>query len=137
MDEALAWFDLAALADRHLDQLSGGQRQRAYVAMVMCQGTDHVLLDEPLNNLDLKHSVQLMRLLRRMAAELDRTIVLVVHDVNVAAGYSDRLVAMRDGRVVAAGPTPELMSPELLGEVFGLDVPVHELGGRRIAVPWS
>ncbi|TYP81314.1 ABC transporter ATP-binding protein [Blastococcus xanthinilyticus] len=135
--EALDWFELAPLADRHLDQLSGGQRQRAYVAMVMCQGTDYVLLDEPLNNLDMRHSVQMMRMLRGMADELGRTVVLVVHDVNVASAYSDRIVAMRDGHLVAAGPTAELMTPELLRKVFDVEVDVHELGGRRIAVPWS
>lgn len=137
VDEALAWFDLSDLADRHLDQLSGGQRQRAHVAMVMCQETEYVLLDEPLNNLDLRHAVQLMQLLRRMATELGRTVVLVVHDVNIASCYSDRIVAMRDGRVLASGPTQELMEAELLGEVFGVDVPVHLLGSSRIAVPWE
>jgi iron complex transport system ATP-binding protein len=137
VDEALAWFDLTELAGRHLDQLSGGQRQRAYVAMVMCQDTEYVLLDEPLNNLDMRHAVQLMQLLRRMATELGRTVVLVVHDVNIASCYSDRIVAMRDGRVLAAGPTEELMAPEVLGEVFGVQVPVHALDGRRIAVPWG
>jgi iron complex transport system ATP-binding protein len=137
IDEALDWSELGAFADRHLDHLSGGQRQRAYVAMVMCQGTDYVLLDEPLNNLDMRHAVQMMRMLRGMADELGRTIVLVVHDVNVASSYSDRIVAMRDGQVVAAGPTEELMTPELLRRVFDVEVAVHELGGRRIAVPWT
>ncbi len=105
--------------------------------MVMCQGTEYVLLDEPLNDLDMPHAVQLLELLRRMADELSRTVVLVVHDINVASCGSDRLVAMRDGRVVGEGPTAGLMDAELLGDVFGLDVPVHELGGRRIAVPWG
>jgi iron complex transport system ATP-binding protein len=137
VDEALDWFELGPLADRHLDQLSGGQRQRAYVAMVMCQGTDYVLLDEPLNNLDMRHAVQMMRMLRGMADELGRTVVLVVHDVNVAAGYSDRIVAMREGRLIASGPTDELMTPELLRKVFDVEVDVHDLGGRRVAVPWT
>ncbi len=137
VEEALEWFELGPLADRHLDQLSGGQRQRAYVAMVMCQGTDYVLLDEPLNNLDMRHAVQMMRMLRGLADELGRTVVLVVHDVNVASCYSDRIVAMRDGQLVASGPTEELMTPELLRKVFDVDVEVHELGGRRVAVPWT
>ncbi|MGY1637037.1 ABC transporter ATP-binding protein [Geodermatophilus sp. SYSU D00742] len=137
VDEAIGYFELGALADRHLDQLSGGQRQRAYVAMVMCQGTDYVLLDEPLNNLDMRHAVQMMRMLRRLADELGRTVVLVVHDVNVASCYSDRIVAMRDGHLIAHGPTDELMTPELLRKVFDVDVEVHELDGRRIGVPWG
>ncbi|MGY1841413.1 MULTISPECIES: iron ABC transporter ATP-binding protein [unclassified Modestobacter] len=137
VDEAIAWFELEPFADRHLDQLSGGQRQRAYVAMVLCQGTDYVLLDEPLNNLDMRHSVQMMRMLRRMATELGRTVVLVVHDINFAAAYSDRIVAMRDGRVIAEGPTTELMDPAVLRKVFDVEVDVHEIGGRPVGVFWT
>jgi iron complex transport system ATP-binding protein len=137
VDEAISWFELEGFADRHLDQLSGGQRQRAYVAMVLCQGTDYVLLDEPLNNLDMRHAVQMMRMLRRMAAELGKTVVLVVHDINFASCYSDRIVAMRDGRVVADGPTAEMMQPPVLRKVFDLDVAVHELAGQQIGVFWN
>jgi iron complex transport system ATP-binding protein len=137
VDEAISWFELEAFADRHLDQLSGGQRQRAYVAMVLCQGTDYVLLDEPLNNLDMRHAVQMMRMLRRMAAELGKTVVLVVHDINFASCYSDRIVAMREGRVVADGPTAQLMQPPVLRRVLDLDVEVHELAGQQIGVFWT
>jgi iron complex transport system ATP-binding protein len=137
VDEAISWFELGGFADRHLDQLSGGQRQRAYVAMVLCQGTDYVLLDEPLNNLDMRHAVGMMRMLRRMAAELGKTVVLVVHDINFASCYSDRIVAMRDGRVVADGPTAEMMQPPVLRKVFDLDVAVHELAGQQIGVFWN
>ena len=137
VDEAIAWFELGQFADRHLDQLSGGQRQRAYVAMVLCQGTDYVLLDEPLNNLDMRHAVQMMRMLRRMATELGRTVVLVVHDINFASAFSDRIVALRHGRVVAEGPTEELMDPAVLRDVFDVEVDVHEIDGRRVGVFWS
>ncbi|MCZ2849626.1 iron ABC transporter ATP-binding protein [Modestobacter sp. VKM Ac-2978] len=137
VDEAIAWFELEPFADRHLDQLSGGQRQRAYVAMVLCQGTDYVLLDEPLNNLDMRHSVQMMRMLRRMATELGKTVVLVVHDINFASAYSDRIVAMRDGRVVADGPTAEMMDTAVLRKVFDVEVDVHEIAGQRVGVFWS
>ncbi|MGY1856143.1 iron ABC transporter ATP-binding protein [Modestobacter sp. SYSU DS0290] len=137
VDEAIEWFDLGPFADRHLDQLSGGQRQRAYVAMVLCQGTDYVLLDEPLNNLDMKHSVGMMRMLHRMASELGKTVVLVVHDINFASAYSDRIVAMRDGRVVAEGPTAELMESAVLRKVFDVEVDVHEIGGRQVGVFWN
>ena len=105
--------------------------------MVLCQGTDYVLLDEPLNNLDMRHAVQMMRMLRRMATELGRTVVLVVHDINFASACSDRIVALRDGRVVAEGPTEELMDPAVLRTVFDVDVDVHEIAGRRVGVFWS
>ena len=133
--EALAFLELEAFADRYLDELSGGQRQRAFVAMVLCQGTDYVLLDEPLNNLDLRHAVAMMRLLRRAADELGRTVVVVLHDVNVAAAYSDVVVAMRDGVVVHQGPPSQLMRTDVLRDVYDLDLTVHHLDGRPVAVP--
>lgn len=133
VDRAIEHFELTDFAHRHLDQLSGGQRQRAYVAMVLCQDTDYVLLDEPLNNLDMRHSVQMMRLLRSMADETGKTVVLVVHDINFAAAHSDRIVAMRHGRVVADGDVATMMSPAVLGEVFDMDIDVHDLGGQRVA----
>ena len=122
VDEALRYFELTDLADRHLDQLSGGQ------------DTDYVLLDEPLNNLDMRHSVQMMRRLRRMAEDYGKTVVIVVHDINFASCHSDVIVAMKHGRVIAQGPTAEMMTPEILGEVYDLDIDVHELSGRRIGV---
>ncbi|GAA3145618.1 ABC transporter ATP-binding protein [Planomonospora alba] len=134
IDEAIGYFELGELADRHLDRLSGGQRQRAYVAMVLCQDTDYVLLDEPLNNLDMRHSVQMMRRLRRMADDYGKTVVMVVHDINFASCHSDTIVAMKHGKVVAQGPTAEMMRPEVLGAVYDLDIDVHDIGGSRIGV---
>jgi iron complex transport system ATP-binding protein len=93
-----------------------------------------VLLDEPLNNLDLSHAVAMMRLLRRAAYELGKAIVLVIHDINFASAYSDHIVAMKDGRVVLQGTPEEVIAPGPLRRVFDLDVQVHELDGRRIAV---
>jgi iron complex transport system ATP-binding protein len=132
--DALRYLDLEALGDRFLDELSGGQRQRAFVAMVLCQDTDYVLLDEPLNNLDLRHMTEIMRLIRRMADELGKRIVIVLHDINVAATYSDRIVAMRDGVVVADAPAREIMRPEVLGAVYDTPVDVREIDGRPIAL---
>ncbi len=100
--------------------------------MVLCQSTDYVLLDEPLNNLDMRHSVQIMRRLRSMADDYGKTIVMVVHGINFAARYSDRIVAMRDGGVVAHGKVCDIMQPAVLRDVFDLDIKVHELAGRRI-----
>ncbi|MDU4093317.1 MAG: ATP-binding cassette domain-containing protein, partial [Pantoea sp.] len=100
---AMAFLDLLPLKDRYLDQLSGGQRQRACVAMVLCQDTDYVLLDEPLNNLDMKHSVAMMKQLRRAADELHKTIILVIHDINFASAYSDHIIAMKQGEVLYRG----------------------------------
>lgn len=134
IEAALGFLDLVPLADRFLDELSGGQRQRAYVAMVLCQDTDYVLLDEPLNNLDMKHAVSMMGQIRRAADALGRTVVIVIHDINFASAYSDRIVAMRDGRVVHTGTPEEIMTPEVLRDVFDLDVRVEEVAGSRIGV---
>ena len=134
VEQAMGWLDLEGLGDRFLDELSGGQRQRAFVAMVLAQDTDYILLDEPLNNLDMAHAVAMMKLLRRAADELDRTFVVVLHDLNAAAVYSDHMVAMADGKVVAAGKTHELMNDDLLSRVFGLPISVHDVAGRRQAV---
>lgn len=124
--ETLDEFDLTALADRFVETLSGGQRQRVLVAMTFCQGTDYVLLDEPLNNLDMYHARHLMRYVRRAADEKARTIIIVVHDINYAATYADRIVALKNGRLEAHGPTAEVLSPAMLEQVFGYKMPVVE-----------
>lgn len=136
VEEALEWMDLTDLADRYLDEMSGGQRQRALVAMVLAQETPYVLLDEPLNNLDMVHSVSMMRRLHEASHELERTVVIVLHDVNMAGAWADRIVAMREGRIVAQGGPEEIMTRGCLSTVFGMDVPVHEIGGRRVALVW-
>lgn len=112
------FLDLTELENRYLDELSGGQRQRAYVAMVLCQETEYVLLDEPLNNLDVARSVQMMEHLKIAANEFGRTILTVMHDINFAAKYSDNICAMKDGQIVAFGSVKEIMKPDLLTEIF-------------------
>ena len=112
------FLDLTDLENRYLDELSGGQRQRAYVAMVLCQETEYVLLDEPLNNLDVARSVQMMQHLRHAADEFGRTILTVMHDINFAAKYSDRICAMKGGQIAAFGTVHDIMTPELLTDIF-------------------
>ena len=112
------FLELTDLENRYLDEVSGGQRQRAYVAMVLCQETEYVLLDEPLNNLDVARSVQMMEHLRIAANEFGRTILTVLHDINFAAKYSDRICAMKDGGIAAFGTVEEIMNPEVLTDIF-------------------
>jgi len=133
ISRAIDFLNLGDLENRYLDQLSGGQRQRAYVAMVLAQDTDYVLLDEPLNNLDVSHSHAMLQTLRRAADELGKTIVIVVHDINYASCWADRIVAMKNGRVHAIGTPSEIVQRDLLREVFDLDIEVAEFRGRRIA----
>lgn len=127
VSRAIDFLDLTALENRYLDQLSGGQRQRAYVAMVLSQETDYVLLDEPLNNLDMRHSVQMMKQLGRAAGELDRTIVIVLHDINFAGHYADRICAVKDGKIVEFGTPAEIFTGDVLSRVF--DTPVQVVDG--------
>lgn len=134
VERAIAHVGLDDLADRFLDEMSGGQRQRAFVAMVLCQDTEYVLLDEPLNNLDMKHAVSMMRRLRAAADERGRTVVLVLHDVNVASCWSDRIIAMRDGAVVHQGPPSTIMTAPVLKDVYDMEIRVEEVDGRRIGV---
>lgn len=123
------FLGLQDLEHRYLDELSGGQRQRAYVAMVLSQETDYVLLDEPLNNLDIEHSVQMMQHLHRAAREFGRTILVVLHDINFAARYADYICAVKNGQIAKFGEASEIMNGELLTEIF--NTPVHILNTER------
>lgn len=129
VEAALVQFDLMPLAERFLDSLSGGQRQRALVAMAFCQGTDYLLLDEPLNNLDMMFARQLMRDLRSAADRERRTVIVVLHDINHAAAYADTIVAMKGGRIVAKGTPAEVLVPQTLADVFGYPIEVIDVDG--------
>lgn len=130
VEDALRTFDLLPLAERRLDTLSGGQRQRAQVAMTFAQDTDYILLDEPLNNLDIAASRRLMRLLRDLAFRHSRTIVIVLHDINYAAAYADEIIAMKDGRITHQGPPADVVTEAMLAEVYDTDAIVHRIGGK-------
>jgi iron complex transport system ATP-binding protein len=119
--EALAWTDMSELSDRPVDELSGGQRQRAWISMALAQGTDLLLLDEPTTYLDLSHQIDVLELVGRLHSERGRTVVVVLHDLNLAARYAQRLVAMKDGALVASGPPAEVLTEQLLADVFDLE----------------
>ncbi|BBG02940.1 MULTISPECIES: ABC transporter ATP-binding protein [Pseudonocardia] len=135
--DSLAWTGLSDLADRPVDELSGGQRQRAWISMALAQETDLLLLDEPTTFLDLAHQVDVLELVRRLQSEAGRTVVMVLHDLNLAARYADRLIAMKDGRIVATGTPAEVITEELLAEVFGLRARVlpDPVTGTPLVVP--
>lgn len=134
VDSALGYLGLEDLADRFLDELSGGQRQRAHIAMVLCQDTDYVLLDEPLNNLDIKHAVAIMKLIASAAHEFGKTIIVVLHDINMASAYCDRLVVMKDGRIVEHGKPTDVMNADLLTRVYETTVKVIEVESRIVGI---
>ncbi|MEU8901200.1 ABC transporter ATP-binding protein [Nocardia sp. NPDC048505] len=134
---ALEQTGIADLADRPLDELSGGQRQRAWISMALAQGTDILLLDEPTTYLDLAHSLEVLDLVDRLHDDMGRTVVMVLHDLNLAIRYSDQLIVMRSGRIIAQGAPADIISAELLREVFGLSATVLEdpVSGRPMIVP--
>ncbi|WP_186672322.1 ABC transporter ATP-binding protein [Sporosarcina sp. BP05] len=134
VDQAMEYMDLMGMQHDYLDELSGGQRQRAFIAMVIAQDTDYILLDEPLNNLDMKHSVQIMKILRRLVDDLGKTVVIVLHDINFASVYSDRIVALKEGRVVKDGPTDEIITSDALKEIYDMDIPIKQMANCRICV---
>ncbi|MDO8068187.1 ABC transporter ATP-binding protein [Janthinobacterium sp. SUN206] len=121
IDDAIAFLSLEHLRLAYVDELSGGQRQMAFLAMTIAQQTDILLLDEPLNNLDMKHAVQIMRALRRLCDEQGRTVILVIHDINFAANYSDHIVAMQGGAVRFSGPAHEVVTEERLRALYDID----------------
>ncbi|WP_405896263.1 ABC transporter ATP-binding protein [Streptomyces sp. NBC_00727] len=138
--EALERTNTAALADRLVDELSGGQRQRVWIAMALAQDTELLLLDEPTTYLDVAHQVEVLDLVRRLNLERGRTVVAVLHDLNQAVRYADHLVAMKDGRIVAQGAPDEVVTTELVQEVFGLSsviIPDPITGGRLVVPGYS
>ncbi|WP_376784081.1 ABC transporter ATP-binding protein [Leifsonia aquatica] len=121
VSEAMAATGITELAERSVDELSGGQRQRVWIAMALAQQTDILLLDEPTTFLDISHQIDVLDLLLDLNAARGATIVMVLHDLNLAARYADHLVAMRDGSIVAAGDPSEVVTAELVRDVFGVE----------------
>lgn len=134
VNEAIAYMELDDLRHKFLDQLSGGQRQRAFISMVIAQDTEYILLDEPLNNLDMKHSVQIMKVLRQLVDDLGKTVILVIHDINFASCYSDYIVAMKNGRVLREGNTGEIINREVLKEIYDMDMTIQHINQQKICM---
>ena len=134
IDEAIGYMKLEEFENRYLDQLSGGQRQRAYIAMVIAQNTEYILLDEPLNNLDMKHSVEIMKILRGLVDDLGKTIAIVIHDINFASCYSDYIVALKDGKVVEEGKTDKIINKNILNKIYDLDFKIQDLENMKLCV---
>lgn len=126
IEEALEFLDLNPIENSFVDELSGGQKQRAFLAMVVAQDTDYILLDEPLNNLDMKHSVQIMRILKNLCRKKDKTIIIVIHEINFAANYSDYIVAMKNGKIRHFDKTKNIIKSDVLKDIFDMNFEIHE-----------
>lgn len=134
IEKAIAYMELEEFEDRFIDELSGGQRQRAYIAMVIAQDTEYVLLDEPTNNLDIYHATNMMKIVRRLCDELGKTVILVLHEINYAAFYSDYICAFVDGKISKFGTVEEVMTKENLSEIYRVDFEILEIEGKPLSI---
>ena len=134
MDRAIAYMELEEFEDRFIDELSGGQRQRAMIAMVIAQDTEFVLLDEPTNNLDIYHATNMMKIVRRLCDELGKTVILVLHEINYAAFYSDYICAFADGKIARFGTVEEVMTKEVLAQVYRVDFEILKIEGKPLSI---
>ncbi|PTE20323.1 iron ABC transporter substrate-binding protein [Cereibacter changlensis JA139] len=133
--EAMALTGTEALADRQVDTLSGGERQRGWIAMLLAQGAEALLLDEPISALDVAHQIEVMGLLRRLNRTRGISVLMVLHDLNLASGWCDEAVALRAGRLVAHGPMAELLVPAVLQRLYGLEMDVIPHRRRTLVMP--
>ena len=134
IEKAISYMELEEFKDRFLDELSGGQRQRAYIAMVIAQDTEYVLLDEPTNNLDIYHATNMMKTVRRLCDELGKTVILVLHEINYAAFYSDYICAFLDGKIAKFGTVEEVITKETLSEIYKVDFEIMNIGGKPLTI---
>ena len=134
VEQALEYLDILDLRDRFIDTLSGGQLQRVFIAMVLAQDTDFILLDEPLNNLDIKQSISMMKILRSLVDDLGKTIIIVIHDINIASQYVDEIVAFKDGKVFYQGTTNQVMRKEILDPLYEMDINLGEINGKKVCI---
>ena len=134
IDKAVAYMELQDIQDQFIDELSGGQRQRAYIAMVIAQDTEYILLDEPTNNLDIYHATNMMKIVRRLCDELGKTVILVLHEINYAAFYSDYICAFVDGKIAKFGTVKEVMTRETLSEIYKVDFEILEISGKPLSI---
>lgn len=134
IDRAIAYMELEDYQDRFIDEMSGGQRQRALIAMVIAQDTEYVLLDEPTNNLDIYHATNMMKIVRRLCDELGKTVILVLHEINYAAFYSDYICAFKDGKIAKFGTVKEVMTKEVLSEIYRVEFEILNIEGKPLSI---
>lgn len=132
---AMTITDTLKHKDRPVSQLSGGQKQRVWIAMALAQDTKTLFLDEPTTYLDIRYQLQILRLIQRLNRELGITVVMVLHDINQSLCYSDEIVAMKDGRILAQGEPEEVIDRTLIHEVYGVDLNITGVNGRPFILP--
>lgn len=134
VEESIAFMGLTDIQEQYIDELSGGQRQRTFLAMVLAQDTEYILLDEPLNNLDMKHSVEIMKILRILADDYGKTIIIVVHDINYASSYADYIAAVKDHKIIHFGLTDDIIREDIMKEVFDIDMTIVDNCNNKVCI---
>lgn len=134
IERAINYMELNEFENRFIDELSGGQRQRAYIAMVIAQDTEYILLDEPTNNLDIYHATNMMKIVRRLCDEFGKTVVMVLHEINYAAFYSDYICAFKDGKIAKFGTVHEVMTKDVLSDIYQVDFEIQEIEGKPLSI---
>lgn len=134
INKAIEYMELKEFEDQFIDELSGGQRQRAYIAMVIAQDTEYVLLDEPTNNLDIYHATNMMKIVRRLCDELGKTVILVLHEINYAAFYSDYICAFANGKIAKFGTVEEVMNKKTLSDIYHVDFEIMRIDGKPLSI---
>lgn len=134
INEALEYTGLSSIKDKYIDELSGGQKQRTYIAMTLAQDTEYILLDEPLNNLDIKHILEVMHLLKKLVEEQNKTIILVVHDINIASTFADYIIAMKNGEIIESGLTEDIINNEILYKIYEINFQIENFKNKKFCL---
>ncbi len=134
VEKAIAYMELEEFTERFIDELSGGQLQRAYIAMVIAQDTEFVFLDEPTNNLDIYHSSNLMKMVRKLSEDLGKTVILVLHDINFASVYSDYIAAFKDGELYKFGEVKEVINKEVLKDLYRVEFDIQMINDKPVSI---
>ncbi|KAA6224781.1 MULTISPECIES: ABC transporter ATP-binding protein [unclassified Campylobacter] len=134
INTALNYMGIYELKNRFLDTLSGGQRQRTFIAMIIAQDTDFIFFDEPLNSLDMKHCVQIMQLMQNLVHDFNKSIAVVLHDINFAATYADEIAALKNGKLIACDSTDKLINTEMLAQIYDMQIKVCEFEKKRVCI---
>lgn len=134
IQNALEYANIRHLRHRYLDELSGGQRQMAYIAMIIAQNTPYIFLDEPLNNLDMKHSRQIMKILKELTITQNKTIVVVIHDINFVSVYADFIIALKDQKIAFFGDKNDGIDDKILNNIFDMDMQVKEVENKKVCI---
>lgn len=134
IDKAIDYMNLTDIQDKYLDELSGGQKQRAYIAMIIAQDTKYIFLDEPLNNLDIKYCVQMMKVIRSLVDDLNKTVITVLHDINFTSAYSDTIISMKNGQIFEQGNAEDVINKHKLENLYDTQFKICDIHDKKVCV---